>query len=645
MPVLDTMTKAPTGSPTFTYGYTYTQASPGALRVGANGGAGQEDFMPFTVTRNASGGNPALTANRTYEGTRDALHKIENKAGGTVVSSYTYTVNPISQRESVVTAGTAFAGTAADWTWGYDALGQVTSADHANTNAADRAYQYDSIGNREKTANGTLTLPTGANWISNPLNQYTTADGVALPTTPAPAPFDLDGNLTAGPVPGSNGDLAGNQPPANATDIQWDAENRLIAMTIGGTSYTYIYDHLSRMTARTTNGVPSARFAYDGWNRIAQYSTSALQTTYTWGLDLSGTLQGAGGVGGLLATRISSGASYMATYDGNGNVSEYLVISNGGVIVHFEYDPFGRLTRTTGTAQSLSRFEFRFSTKPRDAATGLYYYGYRWYDPYTGRWINRDPIEEEGGVNLYGFVGNDALADFDVLGLRPRPPWDLNGCWQPQPDIRPTKISGDAGIDVKPAVDKTLAEVDKFFESLTPDQKVCACQAIALDNAHMLIFYPLLWDIQELRTIIPGTDGGDWHPGEEGRTYWGYGAATWVLTFGGEPYTSYSINYALWGRMYKNCATTDRDKFSIGNAQIIVNTCKLMQTFVEGVLPKPLGQYETMPVDINGATAFTQYGYTGTLPPDPRGCLRSLFNPSSKKLDKVLEWRWLPYKE
>jgi hypothetical protein len=70
-----------------------------------------------------------------------------------------------------------------------------------------------------------------------------------------------------------------------------------------------------------------------------------------------------------------------------------------------------------------------------------------------------------------------------------------------------------------------------------------------------------------------------------------------------------------------------------------------MQTFVEGVLPKPLGQYETMPVDINGATAFTQYGYTGTLPPDPRGCLRSLFNPSSKKLDKVLEWRWLPYKE
>jgi YD repeat-containing protein len=247
MPVLDTMTKAPTGSPTFTYGYTYTQANPGDLRVGANGGAGQEDFMPFTVTRNAAGGNPALTANRTYEGTRDALHKIENKAGGTVVSSYTYTVNPISQRTSVATAGTAFAGAQANWTWGYDALGQVTSADHAVTNASDRAYQYDAIGNREKTATGTLTLPGTANWISNPLNQYTTANGVALPTTPTPAPFDLDGNLTAGPVPGTNGSLAGVQPPASATQIQWDAENRLISVTVGADTWNYTYDHLSRI--------------------------------------------------------------------------------------------------------------------------------------------------------------------------------------------------------------------------------------------------------------------------------------------------------------------------------------------------------------------------------------------------------------
>lgn len=46
----------------------------------------------------------------------------------------------------------------------------------------------------------------------------------------------------------------------------------------------------------------------------------------------------------------------------------------------------------------------------------LNYYGYRYYDPETGRWLNRDPIEEQGGVNLYGFVGNDGVNWLDYLG-------------------------------------------------------------------------------------------------------------------------------------------------------------------------------------------------------------------------------------
>ena len=43
-------------------------------------------------------------------------------------------------------------------------------------------------------------------------------------------------------------------------------------------------------------------------------------------------------------------------------------------------------------------------------------YGYRWYDPLTGRWPSRDPIEEKGGVNLYGFIGNDGVDRWDILG-------------------------------------------------------------------------------------------------------------------------------------------------------------------------------------------------------------------------------------
>ncbi|MEX2382235.1 MAG: RHS repeat-associated core domain-containing protein, partial [Opitutales bacterium] len=61
-----------------------------------------------------------------------------------------------------------------------------------------------------------------------------------------------------------------------------------------------------------------------------------------------------------------------------------------------------------------------------DTEAGLYYYGYRYYSPSMGRWINRDPIEERGGLNLYGFVGNDPANYWDFLGLEGVSCDDLN---------------------------------------------------------------------------------------------------------------------------------------------------------------------------------------------------------------------------
>lgn len=81
-----------------------------------------------------------------------------------------------------------------------------------------------------------------------------------------------------------------------------------------------------------------------------------------------------------------------------------------------QYDPFRRSVVDTNDGRL---FSFRFSTKYFDFEIGLYY-GYRYYDPLTGRWPSRDPIEEEGGVNLYGFVGNDAVDIVDLFGLATR---------------------------------------------------------------------------------------------------------------------------------------------------------------------------------------------------------------------------------
>jgi RHS repeat-associated protein len=53
---------------------------------------------------------------------------------------------------------------------------------------------------------------------------------------------------------------------------------------------------------------------------------------------------------------------------------------------------------------------------PKPKTMGVTHYGYRYYDPNTGRWPSRDPIEEEGGINLYGFVENNGLNKWDYLG-------------------------------------------------------------------------------------------------------------------------------------------------------------------------------------------------------------------------------------
>jgi len=77
--------------------------------------------------------------------------------------------------------------------------------------------------------------------------------------------------------------------------------------------------------------------------------------------------------------------------------------------------PLCRALRTSGPIATIN--PFRFSTKYTDDPSGLLYYGYRYYNPSTGRWISRDPIEEQGSWNLYQFVHNTPVRSVDVLGL------------------------------------------------------------------------------------------------------------------------------------------------------------------------------------------------------------------------------------
>jgi RHS repeat-associated protein len=267
-------------------------------------------------------------------------------------------------------------------------------------------------------ANSTGQYPT-VTVVSTYGATQTSSGAVFVPPSTETYGYDADGNLTS---------------DGRWTYI-WDGENRLIEMKRDASTPTlssrlrlvFEYDWQGRRIRKTfythngTSWVLSTdrAFLYDRWNLVGELnsaSSNAKLRTYIWGTDLSGSPQGAGGVGGLLKiTDFTSGTTHhFVSYDGNGNVIG-LSDGSGTSTARYEYGPFGEILRTTGSETKNN--PFRFSTKFQDNESGLTYYGYRYYSSYTGRWLNRDRIGESGGFNQYGLLNGDPLNNTDVLGL------------------------------------------------------------------------------------------------------------------------------------------------------------------------------------------------------------------------------------
>jgi len=295
-------------------------------------------------------------------------------------------------------------------------------------------------------------------------NQQASAGRSFVPPATEQFFHDLDGNLIQ---------------DGRWTAYMWDGENRLIEMKrdagtplLAQQRLTFEYDHLGRRVRKrffTPSGTNWSEqrvtiYLYDGWNLVAELdgnSANATLRTYVWGTDLSGSRSGAGGVGGLLWVNNSqttgglpTGIQFVA-YDGNGNVVGLTSATDGSNTARYEYGPFGEPLRTTGPLAAAN--PIRWSTKATDDESGLVYYGFRYYSSATGRWPNRDPITElgfllqqtgrqlfqdgksdappvgvedddpdinqllvgPGGLNAYGFNGNNAIIFVDYLGLAP----------------------------------------------------------------------------------------------------------------------------------------------------------------------------------------------------------------------------------
>ena len=253
---------------------------------------------------------------------------------------------------------------------------------------------------------GAATVTAGSNSIPIVASDGTSSNRtnlvVYMPSSnPQVFKYDLNGNLT------SDGQRT----------YQWNAENRLtniqtsaeaVAAGIEKRESSFTYDGLGRRAQKidysgwtgsaysTTN---ITRFVWDGWLLLAELDAEDEITTYNvHGLDLSQSLQGAGGIGGLLCSVPSAGAAKCYTFDGNGNVTD-VTDDTGDVVAHYEYSPFGRIVEQSGPFADAN--PWRFSTKYFEDSWGLYYYGHRFYSPEISRWLSRDPIGEEAFLSRY----------------------------------------------------------------------------------------------------------------------------------------------------------------------------------------------------------------------------------------------------
>jgi RHS repeat-associated protein len=394
-----------------------------------------------------------MVTTKTYD-SLNRLTAISSTPSAASPISYTYTYNNANQRVRVSLADGSAWQYIYD-SLGQVVSGHKFFADGTPVAGQQFDYGFDNIGNRTKTLSGgdqSGLNQRAATYGANNLNQYTNrtvpgfADiiGTALATNTvtvggqtayrkgeyfrdqlpvnnssaavwtniavsSPAQTSITGNVFVAQSTENYGyDADGNLTGDGRWTYTWDGENRLVSMQglsgiPTGAKYKldFVYDFQSRRIQKlvsTNNGSTyiaqsTNRFIYDGWNLVAVLNpSSSVVQSFTWGSDLSGSPQGAGGVGGLLELNDVATGLYFAAYDGNGNVAVLAKASDGSVAAQYEYGTFGEVIRSTGPMAKVNTF--RFSTKFQDDETDLVYYGYRCYNATYGRWISRDPLAE-----------------------------------------------------------------------------------------------------------------------------------------------------------------------------------------------------------------------------------------------------------
>ncbi|MBV8278127.1 MAG: hypothetical protein JO170_23095, partial [Verrucomicrobia bacterium] len=330
-------------------------------------------------------------------------------SGGLVTNQYTY--DPVgdilSWQQQNPSDGTA------TWNLSYDADDELekvaTNASKAGTgiDLGSGGYKYDKAANLIKfQGRGALAELATSLYKINELNQVTAIRGKKGSATIS---YDANGN----PLRGVGAASANPNTVTGTRSYTWDGANRLIQISYAGTGN-------------------STSLSYEGLNRlveIVEMANSATQTDqrYVW-------------VGNNLVEQLNTQGGIVKEYFDQGflnGVSTYyygkdhlesirnLTDNTGAIQAQLDYGPYGELTELTGQIQP----DFAYTGLFYHQRSGLYFAEYRAYDSGLKRWLNRDPIREVGGINLYDYVSNSPLNLTDPSGYK---------CPSPTPTPKPT---------------------------------------------------------------------------------------------------------------------------------------------------------------------------------------------------------------
>ena len=333
-----------------------------------------------------------MTFGIAYETKRELPGSISYKRGTTEVVRRSYSYDALGRP---LTRSTARLGRVENDSFSYNGKSELTGTQLI---AGAYDYAYDNIGNRTTAQE----LEQQLTYETNALNQYTAITQSA--ETAFEPQLDADGNQTL------------LKTDTGIWTVAYDANSRPVTFTSqdGSTVVTCGYDYMGRrfMKQIAVNGETTLhhRYIYRGYLQIACVDLTRSAHPCLWLVTWDPSEP--------TATRPlalqKDGAWYTYGLDLTKNVWE--LFTNGGQIRnHYSYTPFGGVKAAGPTTQPI-----RWSSEHYDEELALVYYNYRHYNPADGRWINRDPIAEQGGWNLYAFVNNSPCMFNDTFGLAKR---------------------------------------------------------------------------------------------------------------------------------------------------------------------------------------------------------------------------------